>query len=77
MNNCVFVGRLTKDPEIETTTGGKKYSRFSLAVSRQDKNKTTDFIPCIVWEARAEALANFTAKGAFVGVSGKLTSIKY
>ena len=34
MNRCVELGRLTKDPEIRSTNGGKTVATFTLAVDR-------------------------------------------
>lgn len=38
MNNCTFIGRLTADPEVKTTSSGKALINFSLAVDRDYKN---------------------------------------
>ncbi len=75
MNNCSFVGRLTKDPELKTTQSGKKYLRFCLAVDGikdKDGNKTTDFIDCIAWNKSAEIIAQYSSKGSRLGVTGRL-----
>ena len=47
MNKFQFMGRLTKDPEIGSTTTGTQVAAFSLAVNRrfanQNGEKQTDF----------------------------------
>lgn len=76
MNNCIFTGRLTKDPEIKTTQSGKKYINFTIAVDRKVKDsngqRQADFIPCIAWNKTAEIIAQYFVKGSPIGVIGSL-----
>lgn len=75
MNNVIFLGRITKDPELKRTAGGKSYCRFTLAV---DKDKdTADFIPCVCWEDNANNLCKYVQKGRKLLVSGKMQSGSY
>lgn len=34
MNCCIFIGRLTADPELRVTPNGISVTRFTLAVDR-------------------------------------------
>lgn len=82
MNRCIFVGRLTKDPELKFLPGdGKAVTKFTLAVNRPqfDKNKPqeADFINCTCFGKRAEAIANYVFKGHRFGVEGALRINKY
>jgi single-strand DNA-binding protein len=80
MNSCNFTGRLTKDPELKTTQGGKNYTRFCLAVDGikdKDGNKTADFVDCIAWNKSAEIIAQYARKGSKLGVSGRLHTTTY
>lgn len=77
MNNCNFVGRLTKDPELKRTAGGISYVDFDLAVDRRDKDKNTDFIPCTAWRSTADALCTYMSKGSLIEVIGRLESRSY
>lgn len=80
MNSCNFCGRLTKDPELNTTQSGKKYIRFCLAVDGikdKDGNKTADFVDCIAWNKSAEIIAQYARKGSKLGVSGRLHTTTY
>ena len=80
MNNCSFIGRLTKDPELKTTQTNKKYIRFCLAVDGikdKDGNKSSDFIDCIVWNKSAEIIAQYCSKGSQLGVNGRLHTTTY
>ncbi|EJO5346402.1 single-stranded DNA-binding protein [Clostridium botulinum] len=82
MNKIQLVGRLTKDPELTFTPGtGTSVTKFTLAVNRPqfDKSKPqeADFIPCVCFGKRAEAIANYVQKGHRFGLSGRLQINKY
>lgn len=78
LNKTVIQARLTKDPELRTTTTGKSVTSFTLAWSEKYKEREEKlFLPCVVWGALAElASRNFT-KGQEIVVEGKLTSRKW
>jgi single-strand DNA-binding protein len=80
MNKVVLIGRLTRDPELRYTQGGKAFTTFTLAVDRRfskDKQQTADFIPCVAWDKLAEIIGNNLAKGRKVGVEGRLQTRTY
>lgn len=82
MNNIQLVGRLTRDPGLTYTKGnGLAIVKFTLAVNRPqfDKNKPqeADFINCVCFGKRAEAIANYVQKGHRFGVIGRLQINKY
>lgn len=82
INRVVITGRLTRDPELRTTTTGKTVASFSLAVQKrfkpQDPNeKDADFIRCVAWGQTAEFLSNYATTGRMVGVDGRLQSRRY
>lgn len=81
MNNCNFIGRLTKDPELKTTANGNKYINFSIAVDRGYKDskgdKIVDFIPCIAWDPMASTIAEYFKKGNLIGIVGRMESRSY
>jgi len=74
MNNVTLVGRLTKDPEVKTTTTGKDTCSFSIAVDRPSKEKTADFISCVAWEKNAELIGKYLTKGSRIGIIGAIQS---
>ncbi len=74
MNNVTLVGRLTKDPEVKTTTTGKDTCSFSIAVDRPSKEKTADFISCVAWEKNAELIGKYLSKGSRIGIIGAIQS---
>ena len=76
MNKCIELGRLTKDPEIRQTPGGKVVASFTLAVDRpfltQDGKREADFIPVVVWGKAAELVGNSCQKGHRLIVEGRI-----
>ena len=58
MNKSILIGRLTKDPEMRTSSSGVSATTFTLAVNRpftnQNGEKETDFINCVAWRKQAE-----------------------
>lgn len=81
LNQVVLIGRLTKDPELRYTPGGKAVATLRLAVDRGTNNaqgeKETDFIDVVVWEKQAENVANYLQKGRLVAVTGRLQIRQY
>ena len=75
MNKIFLIGRLVKEPEIRTTTSGKKVASFSIAVSNgkdQNGQELTQYFNCSAWEKLAEIVENYVHKGTKVAVIGKL-----
>ncbi|MCI6737717.1 MAG: single-stranded DNA-binding protein [Intestinibacter sp.] len=81
MNNVSLIGRLTSDPELKYVGNDTALCRFSIAVSRNYKNKDgvvpTDFINIEIWGRRAEIFCQYTSKGSLVGIEGSLRIEKY
>lgn len=79
INHVNISGNLTRDPELRTTAGGTNILSFGVAVNDRRKNPQTgkwqdvpNFVDCIVFGQRAEALSRFISKGAKVSIDGKL-----
>ena len=76
-----LIGRLTNDPEINTTESGKKVCNITIAVQRTFKNSDgiyeADFIRCILWDAIASRACEYCHKGDLVAVKGQLRSNVY
>lgn len=75
MNFCVFIGRITKDPELRTTQSGKSVCSFSLAVNRIPEG--VDFIDCVAWNRAAEIVTKYTHKGNKLAVTGQMRNRSY
>ena len=81
MNKCMFIGNLTKDPELTATPNGVSVARFTIAVSRRfanaDGERETDFINCVAWRNQGENLAQYCRKGDKIAVIGSLQNRSY
>ncbi len=70
-NQCQFIGRLGKDPELNVTSNGKPYTKFSLAVD-QGKEQQPMWFNVTTWDKLAETVEMYAHKGMQVFVQGKL-----
>lgn len=77
MNSVNVTGRLVYDPELKTTQSGTNFVSTRIAVSRNDKDKTTDFINIKAWKGTAEFITKYFHKGDPIEVSGKLQTDSY
>lgn len=74
MNNCTFSGRLGADPELKSV-GSNDLLSFRIPVEDGfGEKKTTTWVACSLWGARAQKLAPMLSKGSFVIVSGSLST---
>lgn len=79
VNSVSISGNLTRSPELRSTQGGTSILTFGVAVNDRRRNPQTgewedypNFIDCVVFGNRAEALQKFIDKGSKVFVHGKL-----
>ena len=81
MNKVILIGRLTRDPEMRTTTSGVSSTTFTLAVNRnftnQNGEREADFIDCVAWRRQAENIAKYCTKGTQVAVDGRIQTRSY
>ncbi|HHQ6905380.1 TPA: single-stranded DNA-binding protein [Staphylococcus aureus] len=81
LNRTVLVGRLTKDPELRSTSNGVNVGAFTLAVNRIFTNaqgeREADFINVVVFKKQAENVKNYLSKGSLAGVDGRLQTRSY
>ena len=80
MNNFIGMGRLTKDPEISTSTSGTEIAKFSIAVDRKfkrDGQPTADFFNCTCFKAQAQFVEKYLKKGTKILVSGPIQIDNY
>lgn len=75
-NRCIFVGNLTKDPELKKTPNGVSVTSFSIAVIRrfvkQGEQPQADFINIVAWRTTAEFIARYFNKGKPILICGQL-----
>ena len=77
INSVTLVGRLTRDPELRTTTTGKSVVNFSIAVDDRYNKDDTSFFNIVAWGKTAENVATYMTKGRMVGVEGRLKQRTY
>lgn len=81
LNNCTFLGRLTKDPDKGQTSSGVSYARFCIAVDREyvkeGETRQADFIDCLAWRGTADFIAKWFHKGDMIGVTGSMQTGSY
>ena len=57
MNKWIGMGRLTRDPKLESSGNGVEYCRFSVAIDRayakQGEDRKCDFIDCTTFGKQA------------------------
>lgn len=79
INRVIITGRLTRDAELRATQSGASSLSIPLAVNDAVRNRDTgewderaNYVDCVVFGRRAEALASRLKKGTGVTVDGKL-----
>jgi len=76
LNQCSFIGRLGKDPELVVTSEGKPYTKFSIAID-QGKSDKPLWLNVICWDKLAEIVEKYARKGMQVFVQGRLQIRSY
>ena len=81
MNKVILVGRLTRDPELRSTSSGFNTASFSVAVNRNFKNKEgnydADFINCVAFRNTADFVNKFFKKGSLISLDGRIQTRNY
>ncbi len=79
INSVTISGHLTRSADLKATKGGTAISNFAIAVNERVKNAQTgqwedyaNFVDCVLFGARAEALNQYLTKGTKVFVNGHL-----
>lgn len=81
-NLCVFVGRLTRDPEARNTAS-KKLASFGLAIDNKKKNQAGEwesdpiYIDCDAWDKLADTVLSYLSKGDMVYVQCVMRNDKW
>lgn len=76
-NKVIFIGNLTKDPELRYTPQGTAVASFRIAVNSRYKQSDelkseTLFIDIVVFGKQAESCSQYLSKGRSVLVEGRL-----
>ena len=75
MNSINLVGRLTRDPETRSTSGGTNIAGMRLAIPRRPKNGEQQdpvYVDVTAFGALADNCGEYLAKGRRVAVAGRL-----
>jgi single-strand DNA-binding protein len=79
-NKVLFMGNLTRDPELRYLPNGTAVTTFTVASNRVyslpsgEKKEEATFARIVVWARRAETCAEYLTKGSSVFVEGRLQS---
>lgn len=78
LNNCQFIGNLTKDVELVNTNSGNAMAKFTIACNEKfgDKNMT-EFVNITTFGKLAEICKKYLTKGQQIYVSGRLQTRSY
>ena len=80
-NRAILMGRLTRDPELKTTTSGINVCSFGIAVDRRFQTKgedrKADFFNIVAWRQQAEFVTRYFKKGNMILVEGELQTRQY
>ena len=77
MNSVQLIGRLTRDPEVQLTTGGSAVCRMGVAISRRNAESEPVFVEVKTWGPDARACGEYLAKGNEVAVSGRIETDRW
>ena len=76
MNNVEFIGRLSKDIELNTTPNRVSVAKTNIAVDRkfkkEDGTHDTDFFNLVFWRGLADTVSKYCKKGQRIYVRGEL-----
>lgn len=83
INKAILVGNTGKDPEIRTTTAGKKVATFSLATTEKRKDASgqlqsvTSWHNIVAWSPLAEVAESYVKKGQLLYIDGRINYRTY
>lgn len=84
LNQCNFIGRLGRDPEIRYAANGNAVANLSIACGESWKDKTTgekhektEWVRLVAFGKLAEIIGEYCKKGQQIFASGKLQTRKW
>lgn len=84
LNQCQFIGRLGKAPEVSYLPSGRAVCKISIAVSKSwkakdtgQKQERTTWVPIVAFDKLAEIMGEYLKKGAQVFISGEFLVRKW
>ena len=82
-NKVQLIGNLGADPEVKSTTKGKKFVNFSMATTEAYRNssgelvKETEWHRVVAWGKNADIIEQYVVKGSEIAIEGKLNHRSY
>ncbi len=81
-NQCTFIGNCGRTPEMNVTSDGTPFTRFSLAVNEKtgkgpQKKESTMWLNIVCWRQLAEIVNQYVQSGSPLLVTGKLVLRNY
>lgn len=84
LNQCHFIGRLGKDPEIRYTPIGTAVANLSIACGQSwkdkdtgEKQEKTEWVRLVAFGKLAEIISEYCKKGKQIYASGRLQTRKW
>lgn len=77
MNKAFITGRLTKAPELRTTTNGLSVATFTVACDRRGEQPQADYINITAWRQLADLVGKYLVKGQLVSLTGAIRTRSY
>jgi single-strand DNA-binding protein len=78
LNKVMFIGNVTRDPEIKTTPTGVQVASFGLATNlvwkdqSGQKQERAEFHNIVAWRRLAEIIGEYVHKGSRIYLEGRL-----
>ncbi len=83
LNKCMIIGRLTRDPELRTTTNGTQVASFAVATNlvwkdqNGQKQEKVEYHNIVAWRRLAEICGQYLKKGAKAYIEGRIQTREY
>ena len=82
LNKVQLIGNLAADAELKTTQAGANVCKFRLACNESwvkdgEKQDKTEWVSCVLWGKRGQALAQYLTKGKTIYAEGRLQTSSY
>lgn len=78
LNNCNFIGRLGKEPEMKYLQSGDAVCNFTIAVGWKSKDKEgAEWVNVTAFGKLGEVCGQYLKKGSQVFVQGRFKTDKY
>ena len=77
LNRATILGRVTRDPEVRSTTSGQSVCTLSVATNRSwtdsagVKQEKSEFHNCVLWGKLADIAGQYVTKGRRIYMEGR------